>query len=32
MVLSTAAPVGDDVVASLRAAAGIIDARAIELD
>ena len=32
MVLSTAAPVGDDVVGALRAADGIIDARAIELD
>jgi hypothetical protein len=32
MVLSTAAPVGDDVVAALRACDGIIDARAIDLD
>jgi D-3-phosphoglycerate dehydrogenase len=32
MVLSTAAAVGDDVVASLRSAEGIIDARAIDLD
>lgn len=32
MVLSTAAAVGDDVVETLRAADGIIDARAIDLD
>ena len=32
MVLSTAAAVGDDVVAALRACDGIIDARAIDLD
>ena len=33
MVLSTASPVGDDVVRrALRAADGIIDARAIDLD
>jgi len=32
MVLSTSTPVGDDVVAALRGADGIIDARAIDLD
>jgi D-3-phosphoglycerate dehydrogenase len=32
MVLSTASAVGDDVVAALRRADGIIDARAIDLD